>query len=464
MFNAFWPRNTGRGLFWILLLLGGIGFILVGVVWTWDPFYGELIVALEAGFFGLLFLARKPWIGILLIVAAGPLNDLQRVPSLQTLSLIKVVGLLLAIVWLERVVRENRKVKFTPVGLPFLLMSAVFLVSTLRATASLTASLTAWSTMFSYLLIFLMVVNLIEERWQLEMIVKVSVLVAGAVGVLAVLQFVTGRTLLPTFLVHDVLRPGGAPTLRVVGTAYDPNAGALVPALGLPLALGLYLREESRRWQRVLGLAIALMSFHLVTSFSRSAWIGTSIAVFVLFVTIGYKRISRIALLVLGLLVIAPLFPLDVVILRLEDSYASVFLVQDLSRLSLYPAELQLIRDHWLLGVGLGEFKSAMVSYIGYEIGPHSIPLAVAGRAGILGLGAFLWLFASVFTIGIRGWRIMPERERYMLVGLLSSIIAWQGMGFFNSYLSWIVGWLMVALVVVHVQLESDRAGTDQAL
>jgi O-antigen ligase len=76
-------------------------------------------------------------------------------------------------------------------------------------------------------------------------------------------------------------------------------------------------------------------------------------------------------------------------------------------RVAIYQANLDIIHDHPLLGVGFGRYKPGAKPY--YDAHPaadrrshaHSNVLQVAAEAGLLGLAAFCSLFAIVL---LRGW------------------------------------------------------------
>lgn len=444
------PSNWAR----VAVALVVLASVVIGLLATQSSRYLALVVGLEIGIVILIILSRNPWLGIASIAALAPLGDLQRIPGIPALSLTKLISLLMFIVWVCSLSREHHRIKLTNIGMPFMALVAIFLISTVYGSSNLVDSLVSWSTMLSYLLIFLVIVNQIESTEQIVIVAKISILMAGAVGTLAVLQFITGRTLFPTFLVHETLRRSGALINRVVGTNYDPNAGALVPVLGLPLALALFAREKVRRWQYLIFLSMLLMAFHLLVSFSRSAWIGTTIPLLIELLLIGRKRFSRISMFILGLVAVVSVSPIDAVWSRVAQIVSvDEVLAHDPRRISLYQSVPLLVRDHWFLGVGLGNFPRAIASYTGIEYSPHSIPIAVVGQGGVIGLSIYIWLFANLLRMSIRVLRTASDDARYIQMGLLSSVISWQVMGLLNSYLFWIVGWIMVALLVSHAQI-----------
>src|SRR5262249_61965850 len=75
-------------------------------------------------------------------------------------------------------------------------------------------------------------------------------------------------------------------------------------------------------------------------------------------------------------------------------------------RTAVYRANLEIIHDHPLLGLGFGRYKNASVPY--YDRFPeadrrthaHSNVLQVAAESGLVGLAAFCLLFATILRRG----------------------------------------------------------------
>ena len=168
-------------------------------------------------------------------------------------------------------------------------------------------------------------------------------------------------------------------------------AGVLLPVFFL--ALGLVL--DSRRWfwlPVLLGVGLGL-----VFSFARSAWIGLAAGLLIL----GFLRGRRQFLLITGallvglavLLVASPVF---------RERLVSLLSLGDTPRMRLWHTSLLIARDYPWMGAGVGSFGTLFPIYRvpGYYMAtmhPHSDPLNILVETGILGLLAWLTVWAVFF-------------------------------------------------------------------
>jgi O-antigen ligase len=100
-------------------------------------------------------------------------------------------------------------------------------------------------------------------------------------------------------------------------------------------------------------------------------------------------------------------------------------------RWAMWSSALAIARDHPLTGVGPGQVAQYYVQYAAPNVRGrprghvHSTPLQVLAERGVLGLGAWLGLFAAFYARAARVWRALPAaatRERALVTGSLASI------------------------------------------
>jgi len=215
--------------------------------------------------------------------------------------------------------------------------------------------------------------------------------------------------------------------VRAYGTFEQPNpyAGYLGLVGPLALALGLRLVRPSERparsdWLCWLGAgSLVVIAIAIGMSWSRGAWIAFATAIVVVVVASSRRGalalFSLVAVLALagavGGLGLVPdsvahrltsFLPVaevrDVRSVEVTDAnYASV------ERLAFWQAALRMWRDHPWLGVGLGNYAAAYSAYslpkwrmaLGHA---HNYYLNIACETGLVGLLAYLFLWAAAFV------------------------------------------------------------------
>jgi hypothetical protein len=391
---------------------------------------------------------RNPWQGILLIAVIAPLNDLQRLPSLPQLSLVRILTALVALSFFLGGMIRNRALRFPTVVFAAFFLAVVLVVSSVVNSYRYPVNWTSIIGLILYAGLLFLIVNSVTLPKHVLQICRALVISSGAIGLLAIVQFMTGRTIFPSLLEQEVLEKGGSIVGRALGTASNPNAGSLVPLLAIPVGLALLLNTKSFVWKALLLAAVSLCGIHLVLSLSRSAWLGCAFSIIVLFALLHNRRVMRLFLVgVLVFLVVSVFVPMDVLIHRLGLSGFEVTKLNpyESNRGALYRVLPEFIGENWPLGVGSENFSTAVSRHMPMEIGPHSIPVRLFAEGGVVGLFVYLWLiFCGVWP---------PPRTRspygYLAAGLFASFLAWQVHGLFHSHLNWVVGWLVLGLLTV---------------
>ncbi|MGH7374838.1 MAG: O-antigen ligase family protein [Candidatus Rokuibacteriota bacterium] len=225
---------------------------------------------------------------------------------------------------------------------------------------------------------------------------------------------------------------------------------SLVLLASLPRLLlgGQPLRRLAGPW--------VVMLWGLIMTYTRGAWIGFAAGVLVVASTIRRGR----WLLVAGLLALAGAALLAPPELRhrfLSMADPEEAGVQE--RVYMWKSGFALWRERPLLGVGPGGVKREYSRYALSEAFKkrtshvHNTPLQILVERGVLGLAAWLWIWAAFFTHAIGLLRRLPEQarpERALVAGSLAAIVGFLvgGLSEYNFGDSEVVmvAWALVAL------------------
>jgi hypothetical protein len=110
-----------------------------------------------------------------------------------------------------------------------------------------------------------------------------------------------------------------------------------------------------------------------------------------------------------------------------------VYGVNSLSwRLNMWRYALDLALDHPITGIGLGAFPTYSPRLVGFAVTPHNDVVRVLVETGVLGLAAYLWLWAALAWSLFRWWRSAPNRAQSLLAATFIAVAA----GYFAGGLS----------------------------
>lgn len=200
------------------------------------------------------------------------------------------------------------------------------------------------------------------------------------------------------------------------------------------LALGLVVAAPGR-WRAGAAACLGVVTAALVLTFTRSAWIGTAIAVTVIAAVRRPRWVPWVAVGVALVVAVAP--P------RYRDRALSAFdlhHVTNVQRTYMWRAGLRMLRDHPLTGVGLEDLKPVYDRY--REPGAteraghlHSVPIQIAATMGLVGVVAFAWLVVALARVPLAGgWRALraPGVEAGLRLGALAGLAGFLVAGLFE--------------------------------
>lgn len=215
---------------------------------------------------------------------------------------------------------------------------------------------------------------------------------------------------------------------RIQSTFTHPNIFAFYLLTTIGTILSLQASENgllTAKARRILALYLVPLLVVLVATKTRSAWAGC----FILFLVYGLIADKR----VLALTLILPIFALAIpsVGQRLHDLLSGtqyVGWVQDVNayawRKILWEKALPLIAQEPVFGHGLYSFPYYSPSFFPLEtargVDAHNVYIQLLFETGLVGVTAYLWIFARKFVWLFRYWRV--DRARLTMTMALVSV------------------------------------------
>ena len=364
-----------------------------------------------------------------------------------------LVALVIAL-WLARMIVQERDITigWHALALPFALFLGAALLS-MTVALSLQSALkefVKWAEMFA---IYVFVTNNLEKT-KLTRVLAAMFLAGLSEAAIGIYQFLfrvgpEGFTLFDRFM-------------RAFGTFEQPNPYAGYLALIAPVALGVVLTVNgqqstvnSKTNPRSLFTtycllfaawgALAAMLAAIVMSWSRGAWLGVGAGLIVATIVQSRRAFVLSVIAAFALTFVILLSSINIIPAAVADrfggvtDYFGVFDVRGVKvddsnyaiveRMAHWQAAVEMFVAHPLLGVGIGNYAAV---YPGYALPhwddplghAHNYYLNVAAEAGLIGLAAYLLLWAAAFWQGWRAVRVTGGWQRGVAAGLLGMIVA----------------------------------------
>ncbi len=429
------PNCRGRA--WVAACIGalmGIAALFIGPLW------------ITIGCIGLIaaFLVYKT-------PEFGAVSTLFFAPFLPTKVMIALMVYLLACFFVK-FFRGKRTIHFEWMDVTVLLFGIVFLCAGIFS-ASPADSLFPVMVYICFMCGYFLIVNLIRSSEWIHRCYLSVLSSATLVALYGVYQnfFVSANT---TWQDTDMF---GEATGRVVSTLENPNVLAEYLIMILPIAVVGFLTQKSLSGKMLYLFSGGILCACLIFTWSRGAWLGILIAM-MLFLLMYSKKILVAGL--FGVLAV-PFLPF-VLPQSVLDRFLSIGNLGDTStsyRVHIWEGTLNMLRDHFLggIGVGTGVFGEIYPRYSlsGIESAPHShnLYLQILVETGILGLILFLIvLFTFVrhnFTFFAKPLPTVPRLHNAALFCGILAVLA-QGMTdyIWYNYRVYLVFWLMIGLTV----------------
>lgn len=368
----------------------GVG-LVCGILSYWIP-----ILYIVCGLFAMavmyLVLVR-PEIGVVIMFIG--------MPWLPTMVLAGIVGYT-TVCYLIKLFRGKRVLKFEPVDIVVCAFALLLLcggVISLSA-ASLKPALLMTCLILGY---FLTVQLMTSREWLIRCSVS-CVVSATAVAVYGMAMYFLGLGYSSKAWLDDEMFAGISG--RAIATLGNPNVLGEYLILIIPIAVAMIFGfgEGLRRLPAV--FCTGILGACLILTWSRGAWLALMLAGLI-FLFVWNKRSLWLIVAGIASIPILPAILPDTIISR----FSSIGNMADSStsyRVYIWRATVNMIKDNFLSGIGIGEGAwdevYPMYTYMGIEAAPHShnLYLQILLELGIFGLVVFLvfmfLLYQSGFT------------------------------------------------------------------
>jgi O-antigen ligase len=316
-----------------------------------------------------------------------------------------------------------------------------------------------------HIALFLIVVNLAPDQTRVRRLIWILFGFAALNGIYGIVQHVSGGLDLfqfngteRIFKIKDQVRASG------VFDHYMTFSGQMLLVGLLGTALLLFWARGWTYW--LLGGAVLVFFGAVWASFTRSAWMGLGAG---LFTIVLFKERRTMIFLLIGLF-------LTVAVLTLADrgfrtravSTVKIKEGSTVERFEIWQGTRDMIKDHILLGVGIGNFTKVFDQYrerygVGTHSHAHNTLLQVTAENGLIGLSAYLYLWYIFFREMIRKVMVSTDSfTRGVMIGTIGALVGFHVAGLFEYNLgdSEVVTmmWFIVGLGLAVNSVQSNEA------
>ena len=392
-----------------------------------------------------------------------------------TFEVLVIVGLMF---WVLKIIdREEIRFTSTPLNLPILSFIAICAFSLIWSN-SFFVSLRELPLFLSGPLLYFVIVNNVREEKQINRIIGAVIIAGAALGIYGIFQY---------YGIDFSFWSYTAGRGKIFGLSGNPGYFAGYIILPLSLTTSLFLAAKNRNRKILLLIGTLLMGTTLIATIARSSYVAFGLSLifmFLLFLLARGKRFiidnRKIFIFLLIVIILAvslfvipnPLNKPGTIIPQIKARISTTRLIDEFSsgrRTAIRKFTGMMIKDHPLLGSGIGTYKYNTLRYQAkfFEQGDNRsiYPYGVADKAhneyiqlwaelGTIGLAIFLWLIIAYFIYGIRYLRReKDEQKQGIMIGMMGAVVAFLVDSYFwfplhlSANLSLL--WLFIGLTMV---------------
>lgn len=387
--------------------------------------------------------------------------------------------------WVFRALDKER-IKFapSPLNLPILSFMVICIFSLFWSDSPM-VSLLELPLFLTGPILYFVVINNIYHRRRIDNILNAILIIGALLGIYGILQY---QGIDFPFWAKNVGRQ------QVFGLFGNVNYFAEYLIVPLSIAVPLFFISNNRIKKVLLLIGILSMGTTLTVTFTRGSYLGFAIALIFMFRLFLLSRgksfikknkkifiIALVLVIILTFLFVIPnsLNKPGTIISKIKGRITITQLTQRHSltrRIAIWKFTALMIKDHPLLGSGLGTFKYNSLNYQArfFDQGQNRslYPYGIADKAhneylqfwaeiGIVGLAIFIWLMITYFNYGIRYLkREKNEQKQGIVIGLMGAVVAVLVDAIFGFPLhlpaTIVLFWLVIALTFAMIKREAD--------
>lgn len=387
-YNSLFSKNETAQIKSIIpsLITGAIFGILCAVL-------SPVVLLIPIGVIFLIVVFKYTHFGVFLTAIASPV--------LPTMVLAGLCILCFAVFLFRFIKEKNLKFLYSPLYVPTVVFAITYLIGTVTS-LTFVSSAKILMLHLAFMIFYVVLYNYLKDEKTYKVITSLFVVMGGIIALYGLIQNFFGIMGTESWVDENMFQNI---KMRVYSTFGNPNVLGEFLVLSIPLALAFTIRSEKTSHRIFYFCILAVMSACMILTWSRGAWLGIMLAIMI-FLVLTDRRWLLCALIIV---VVIPFIP---VILNSNSAiigrFTSIGNMADTStayRVSIWRSTIEIIKDHWISGIGPGSDAFSMV-YQGYAasgaefaLHSHNLYLQLITELGIGGIIVFAALIISFLKI-----------------------------------------------------------------
>jgi O-antigen ligase len=319
--------------------------------------------------------------------------------------------------------RQEKPLRKTPLDVSLILFMAVGLVLLFAAAPSMTIGIEGLRVVIQYMLWFFVVTQLLRSPEGAKRLLNILVFSGLLVGLYGVYQFVIAVNVPSNWT--DANESYVRTRVFSIFTSSNMLGGYLT--LLIPIAVGLFVSEKERMRKVYYAAAIAIMGMCLLFTMARQGWIACCVG-FVVFIWYKNKKLLLPAILGIAALVVFCMFFVPSVSSRILYLLSPEYVASSMrgGRLIRWSEALQLFKQHFWTGMGLGQYGGSVALSHKLNNSPSmdNYYLKTALEMGIFGLTALLMLIYNIVAWCSRAVKkISDGAQKDWVCGIIAGLV-----------------------------------------
>ena len=362
----------------------------------------------------------------------------------------EVLVAFLLMIWGFKIINSKRLIiTRSPLDFPILSFMAICILSLFWSNSFL-VSLKELPLFLAGPFLYFIITNQFKERRQINKIIFIVLLIGSLWGIYGLIQYQGIDFFFQT--------PKATRGYKVMGILGNVNYFAEYLIIILPLAISLFFVTSSKVKRILLLIGILAMGGSLMFTFTRSSYLGFGVSLIFMFLLFlicrgktFIKENKRIFIFILiAIIIVTFLFltpnPLDkpgtyIYKIKARTSIPALKKAYTVGRRrAVWEFTLMMIKDHPILGSGVGTFKYNTLDYQakffergdnrsiyphGFAKDVHNEYLQLGAELGIIGLGILLWMIMAYFYNGLKFLKKTKDNYKQgIVIGLMGAITA----------------------------------------
>lgn len=342
----------------------------------------------------------KTYIWICVTIALAPILETMQILLLVLLSILSFI--------LKVLLKEDFKFKYTPINagvIGFVLIYALSAMVSMNVVTSLKIAL----LIISFILFYFVIVNSIENKKQLNVMIAIFVITGLVVSLYGIYQYMFGGSFASSSYVDKEMFEDIS--TRITGTFDNPNVMGEYLLFVIPLAMTYFFNKKGLI-KKIIALGIiGTMTISLALTYSRGCYLGliASVGIFLLLINLKF-----IILFLAGILAVPFVLPASII-----NRFTSIGNTGDSStsyRISIWKGAIDMIKDYWYRPIGQGTtaFNSIYPLYSYSGVGAehtHNLFLQIIIETGILGIISFIGILFKFYQTLCNGLKVSEDKE-----------------------------------------------------